>query len=177
MLIRKKSPKKRGAAMVESAVGLVILLFVIFGIIEFAQLIMARQLLNNAAVSVARVASVNEQPATYADGTATPSPGGAVTTTFLNTWVSKAMAAAPMSNVTATFYGANGTAYIGGTPNSSIAWNSMQFGQGFYVTISGTYIPLFSGNRLYADSSGNKGPMVGAVTLTRTVYISSEANQ
>jgi Flp pilus assembly protein TadG len=177
MLIRTRSGRRRGAAMVEASVGLVILLFVIFGIIEYAQLIMARQLLNNATVTMARMASVNEQPATYPDGTATPSPGGDVTTTFLNTWVSKSMAVAPLSNVTASIYGANGTAYIGGTPNTTIAWTSMQFGQGFYVTITGTYIPLFSGNRLYADSTGNKGPMVGSVTLTRTVYVSSEANQ
>jgi Flp pilus assembly protein TadG len=162
--------------MVESAVGLVIVLFVVFGIIEFAQLIMARQLLNNAAVTAGRIASVGEQPATYPDGTACPSPGGVVTTAFLNTWVTKSLAAAPLSNINPQFYGANGSSYNTGTPNTALAWNATPFGQGFYVQISGTYIPLFSGNRLYADSSGNKSAMVGSVTLTRTIYISTEAN-
>jgi Flp pilus assembly protein TadG len=158
--------------MVESSVGLVILLFLVFGIIEFSQLIMARQLLNNAVMSAGRIASVGEQPATYSDGTPTPSPGGAVTPAFLNTYVTKALAAAPLSNVTPQFYGSNSN----GSPNASIAWNGMQFGQGVYATISATYIPLFSGNRIYANG-GNTGPMVGSVNLTRTVFIRTEANQ
>ncbi len=163
--------------MVESAVGLVILLFVIFGIIEFGQLVMARMLLNNAATSVSRFASVGEQPATYSDGTPTPSPGGPVTTTFLNTYVTKALAASPLTGISVQFYGSNGNSYIGGTPNRSMPYTSTQFGDGFYVSISGTYVPLFSGNRLYADSSGSTKPMVGSVTLNKTVYVSTEANQ
>jgi Flp pilus assembly protein TadG len=157
--------------MVESSVGLVILLFLVFGIIEFAQLIMARQLLNNAVMSAARIAAVGSQPATYSDGTPTPSPNGVVTTAFLNTYVTKALAAAPLSNINPQFYGANAN----GSPNTAIAWNSTEFSQPFYASISGTYIPLFSGNRLYANG-GNTGPMVGSVTLTRTVFIRSEAN-
>jgi Flp pilus assembly protein TadG len=158
--------------MVESSVGLIILLFVIFGIIEFGQLIMATQLMNNAARSAARVASAGRQPATYPDGTASPSPGGTVTTTYLNTWITKALAQAPVSNVNPQYYGSNAN----GSANTAIAWNSTQFGQGFYVNLQATYIPLFSGNRLFADSSGNKGPMVGAVGLNSTVYMLAEAN-
>jgi Flp pilus assembly protein TadG len=174
MLIRSNPRRRRGVAMVESSVGLVILLFVIFGIIEFAQLIMARQLLNNAAVTVARVAAVNVQPPTYPDGTACPSPGSAVTSAFLTTWVNKAMAAAPLSSVTLQMYGNNGTSYIGGTPNTSVPWTSTLFGDGFYVTISGKYIPLFSGNPV--PNGNGMTPTVGNLTLTRTIYISSEAN-
>lgn len=158
--------------MVESSVGLVILLFVIFGIIEFAQLIMARQLMNIAAVTAGRVAAVGEQPATYPDGSACPSPGGAVTTAFLNTWITKTLAAAPLSSITPQYYGSNAN----DTPNTSLAWDSTQFGDGFYINIGATYVPLFSGNRLYADSSGNKGPMVGSLSLNRTIFVRSEAN-
>jgi Flp pilus assembly protein TadG len=176
MLISLKTRRRRGAAMVESSVGLIILFFVIFGIMEYAQLIMARQLLNNAAVCAARIASVGEQPPTYSDGTPSPSPGGVVTTAYLNTYVTKAMAAAPLSNLNIQFYGANGASYIGGTANTSASWSSTQFGQGFYVSITGTYIPLFSGNRIYADSTGNVKPMVGSINMNRTIYISSESN-
>ncbi len=158
--------------MVESSVGLIILLFVVFGIIEFGQLIMARQLVNNAARSASRVASAGRQPATYPDGTASPSPGGTVTTSYLTTWITKALAQAPISNINPQIYGSNSD----GSPNTSIAWNSTQFGQGFYVTVQTTYIPLFSGNRIYADSSGNKGPIVGSVSLNATVYMLAEAN-
>jgi Flp pilus assembly protein TadG len=158
--------------MVESAVGLVILLFVTFGIIEFGQLIMARQLMNNAARSAARIASAGRQPTTYPDGTSTPSPGGVVTSTFLNSWITKALAPAPVSNVNPQYYGSNSD----GSANTGIAWSSTDFGQGFYIDLRATYIPLFSGNRLYADNSGYNGPMVGSVGLRTLVYIRAEAN-
>jgi Flp pilus assembly protein TadG len=172
MIIRSYRRDRRGVALVESSLGLILLLFLIFGIIEYAQMIMARQLINNAARSAARVASAGRQPATYPDGTASPSPGGTVTTTYLNTWITKALAQAPVSNVNPQYYGSNSD----GSPNTSIAWNSTQFGQGFYVNLQTTYIPLFSGNRLFADSSGNKGAMVGSVGLNSTVYLIAEAN-
>jgi TadE-like protein len=158
--------------MVESSFGLIILLFVIFGIMEYAQLIMARQLMNNAARSAARTASVGGQPATYPDGTATPSPGGAVTSAFLTTWINKALIPAPVSNVNPQFYGSNSD----GSPNTAIVWNSTAFGQGFYIDLQATYVPLFSGNRLYADHQGYKGPMVGSVGLRSLVFIRAEAN-
>ena len=158
--------------MVESSFGLVILLFVIFGIIEYAQLIMARQLIANAARTAARAGSAGRQPATFPDGTPTPSPGGVVDTPFLTTWVTKALSAAPLSNVNPQFYGSNPD----GSPNTSIAWNSTVFSQGFYVDLKATYVPLFSGNRLYADNTGNTGPMVGALPMRSLVFIRAEAN-
>ena len=158
--------------MVESSVGLIILLFVIFGIIEYGQLIMARQLLTNAARTAARAGSAGRQPATYPDGTATPSPGGVVTTAFLNTWITKALLPAPLSSVNPQFYGSNSD----GSPNTAIAWDSTDFGQGFYIDLRATYIPLFSGNRFYADSSGNKGPIVGSISMRSLVYVRAEAN-
>ena len=156
----------------ESSVGLIILLFVIFGIIEFGQLIMARQLLTNAARTAARAASSGRQPAIYPDGTATPSPGGVVTTAFLNTWVTKALAPSPLSGINPQFYSSNSD----GTPNTSLAWDSTTFGNGFFVDIRASYIPLFSGNRFYADKNGNKGPIVGALGMRSLVYIRAEAN-
>jgi hypothetical protein len=158
--------------MVESAVGLVILLFVIFAIIEYGQLIMARQLLNNAARTAGRAASAGRQPATYPDGTATPSPGGVVDSTFLNTWINKALIPAPVSNINPQYYGANSD----GTPNTALAWSSSGFGQGIYIDLRATYIPLFSGNRLYADGSGSNTPVVGSVGLRSVVLIRAEAN-
>ena len=170
MIIRPKSPSRRGVAMVESAVGLVILLVVIFGIIEYGQLIMARQLMNNAARSAARAASAGRQPATYLDGTGTPSPGGVITTSFLNTWITKALAPAPVSSPNPQFYGSNPD----GSANSSIAWDSTAFGQGFYIDLRATYIPLFSGNRLLNGSANS--PIVGSVGLRSLVFIRAEAN-
>ena len=163
---------RRGVTMVETSLGLVILLFVVFGIMEYGMLIMARQLVNNAARSAARVASAGFQPATYPDGTASPSPGGTVTTTYLNAWITKALAQAPVTGVTPTYYGSNSD----GSANTSAAWNSMQFGQVFYIKLQTTYVPLFSGNRLMADSAGNKSAMVGSVPLNCLVYMISEAN-
>ena len=158
--------------MVESSFGLVILLFVIFGIMEFGQLIMTLQILNNATRTAARVAAAGRQPATYLDGTATPSPGGVVDTPFLNTWITKALLTAPLKSVTPQYYGSNSD----GTPNTSLAWTSTAFGQGFYINVTGTYVPLFSGTGFYANSSGVKGPIVGSIGLKSVVFVRSEAN-
>ena len=47
---------------------------------------------------------------------------------------------------------------------------------GFYVDLRATYVPLFSGNRLYAQSNGANGPMVGSASLRTLVYLRTEAN-
>jgi len=166
--------RRRGAAMVEASIGLIVLLAVIFAIIEFAQVIMARQIMTNAAQTVARIAVAGRQPATYPDRSATPAPGGVVTTAFLTAWVNNSMAfaTAPVSAVNPQFYGSNAD----GSPNTSIAWDSTAFGSGFYVDIQGTYVPLFSGNRLIADNNGNKTPMVGTLPLRAKVFVRAEAN-
>ncbi len=160
--------------MVEASIGLIVLLAVIFAIIEFAQVIMARQIMTNAAQTVARIAVAGRQPATYPDRSATPAPGGVVTTAFLTAWVNNSMAfaTAPVSAVNPQFYGSNAD----GSPNTSIAWDSTAFGSGFYVDIQGTYVPLFSGNRLIADNNGNKTPMVGTLPLRAKVFVRAEAN-
>src|SRR6185312_4010436 len=102
---------------------------------EFAQLLMARQLLNNAAWSASIWASKGYQPSTYPDGTATPSPGGIVDTPFLDTWITKALAASPLSGVnpsstgfnsdgSSRYYGANSVTDSNGnvttTPNTAL---------------------------------------------------------
>lgn len=158
--------------MVEAAIGLLVFLFVVFGILEFAQLIMAREMMTNSARATARIASAGTQPSTYPDGTATPSPGGAVTTAFLAAWVNKTLAASPLTGISPQFYGANAD----GSPNTSLAWNAASFSNGFFVDVQATYVPLFSGNRFYADSSGNKGPIVGSVPLRFKVFLRTEAN-
>lgn len=158
--------------MVEASLGLLLLLFVVFGILEFGQLIMARQIITNSARAAARIASSGSQPTTYPDGTPTPSPGGIVTTAFLTTYVNKALAVSPLSGVTPQFYGANSD----GSPNTSLAWNSASFGNGFFVDVQASYIPLFSGSRFYADGSGNKGPIVGSTPMRFKVFFRSEGN-
>ncbi len=158
--------------MVESSVGLILLLAFVFAIIEYGQLVMARQMISNAARSAARVASVGVQPATYSDGTASPSPGAAVTTSYLSTYVTKALAASPLTGINPQFYGSNSD----GSANTSIAWNSTEFGNGFYTDIQATYVPLFSGNRIYADKNKYTGPMAGALPLRSLVYLRTEAN-
>ena len=169
---RSRPPQRRGVALVESSLGLIILLFVIFGIIEFGQLIMARQLMNNASRSAARVAAAGRQPATYLDGTASPSPGGVVDTTYLNTWIAKALAPSPVTGITPLYYGSNAD----GSANTSVAWNSTVYGSSFYVDLRATYVPLFSGNRLFADKAGSTAPMVGSIGLRSLVCSVAEAN-
>ncbi len=169
---RPNRPRRRGVAMVEMSVGLILLLALTFAIIEFGQLIMGRQMLTNAARTAARVAAIGVQPATYPDGSASPSPGSAVTTSYLTTWVTKALAASPLTGINPQFYGANAD----GTANTSVAWNATSFGDGFYVDVKATYVPLFTGNRIYADKKGNTGPMVGALPLRSLVYLRAEAN-
>ncbi|WP_435011138.1 TadE/TadG family type IV pilus assembly protein [Tundrisphaera lichenicola] len=158
--------------MVESSIGLIFLLFVIFGIIEYGQVIMARQMLVNAARTAARAASSGRQAATFPDGTATPDPGGVVTTAFLNTWISKSLAASPLTSINPQYYGSNADC----TPNTSIPWDSTGFGGGFFIDIRATYIPLFSGNRFNVGNNGQSAPIVGSATLRSLVFARAEAN-
>ena len=153
-------------------VGLIILLFVIFGIIEFGQLIMARQLMNNAARSAARVASAGRQPATYPTARPRRRRGGGrhdlpQQPGSPRPWPRRRSPRQPCSITGRT---------ADGSPNTSIAWNSTQFGQGFYVDLQATYIPCSPATGSIADSSGHKGPMVGSVGLKSLVYMLAEAN-
>jgi Flp pilus assembly protein TadG len=158
--------------MVETAIGLVLFLMVIFGIMEFSFFVLAKNLINVAARSTARVAQSGRIPQYYPDGTPTNSQGAVATSAFLQTWVNKALSAAPLNNINAQFYQLN----VNGTPGA--AWDSAPFGSGIMVDIQANYMPLFTGNRL-ADGSGNTGPMVASsqTGLRARAYVRSEANE
>jgi Flp pilus assembly protein TadG len=164
--------RRRGAAMVETAIGLSLFLMVLFGIMEFGFFVTAKNLMNVAARSAARVACSGRIPQYYPDGTPTNAQGTVATTAFLQTWVTKALSAAPVSGINAQFYQLNAN----GTPGA--AWDAAPFGTGIMVDIQANYLPLFTGNRL-PDGSGNTGPMVGTSSraLRARSFVRSEANE
>jgi Flp pilus assembly protein TadG len=164
--------RRRGAAMVETAIGLSLFLMVIFGIMEFGFFVTAKNLMNASARSAARVALSGRIPQYFPDGTPTNAQGTVATTAFLQTWVNKALSAAPVSGINAQFY------QVDASGNPGAAWDSAPFGSGIMVDVQANYLPLFTGNRL-PDGSGNTGPMVGTNqrALRARAYVRSEANE
>ena len=164
--------RRRGAAMVETAIGLSLFLMTIFGIMEFGFFVLAKNLMNVAARSAARVALSGRIPQYYPDNTPTNAQGTVATTAFLQTWINKALSAAPVNSINAQFYQLNAN----GTPGAS--WDAAPFGSGIMIDIQANYLPLFTGNRL-PDGSGNTGPMVSTSSraLRARAYVRSEANE
>ena len=112
--------------MVESSVGLIILLFVVFGIMEFWPV-------DHGSPAREQRGEVGRE-GRLGGSTASDLPRwhrfalarcGTVTTSYLTTWITKALAQAPVSNINPQIYGSNSD----GSANTSVAWNSTQFGQ------------------------------------------------
>src|SRR2546425_11075241 len=68
---QERRKRERGSVMVESGLSLVVLMFVIFGIMEFGRMVWAYNLLSHAAREATRYAMIHgsnsSQPATAAD--------------------------------------------------------------------------------------------------------------
>jgi len=115
----------RGAAVVETALILNVLLLGLLGVFEYGRIVMLRQLMFNAAREGARLAIVG----TAADPEAT--------TAQIQQTVTSYLAGQSLSNMSVQVYQANPTtgANIG-------AWNTTPYGGAIAVEIDGTYTPL-----------------------------------
>jgi Flp pilus assembly protein TadG len=117
----------RGAAVVETALILNVLLLGVLGVFEYGRIVMLRQLMFNAAREGARLAIVG----TAADPQAT--------TAQIQQTVTSYLAGQSLSNLSIQVYQANPLtgANIG-------AWNTTPYGGAIAVELEGTYTPMIA---------------------------------
>lgn len=114
--------RRRGAAVVETALVLNVLLVCTLAIFEYGRIVMLRQLMQNAAREGARLAVVGTA--------ATPE----VTTTQIQSAVTSCLAGQSISGITIEVYEANPTSGANIGP-----WDRTPYGGAIAVRISGTY--------------------------------------
>jgi Flp pilus assembly protein TadG len=141
-------------SLVEFALVVPVFFLVIFGILEYARLLFAIQLVNNAAREGARYAVVNTTTATTAE---------------VQTYVDGFMA----NQGTKLFTGYTATGSItvykadpSTGQNLGASWQNASWGDAVGVTITGTYQPMLPGLTQLASS----------MTLTGTCVMTTEAN-
>ncbi len=149
--MRLRTPRRRGAAVVEAAFVLPIALLLLLGVFEYCRFVFLVQVAENAAREGARYAS-----ARTGDGT---------TSTDVTTYVTDKLAgrAGDLTGLTITL------AYVDpntGTTISGSNWNDAPFSGSIMVRISGTYSPLLT--------SFLKMP--ASVPVQATSIMGSEAN-
>jgi Flp pilus assembly protein TadG len=125
-----RSPRRRGAALVEAALVLPIVCMFIFGVLEYSRYVMTLQILTNACREGARYAMIHPQPVTV-NGT---TYGNA--TSDVQASINNSMGGQLLSGQTVSIYAADSLG------NSVGAWNNAQAGQCVCVQITGTYIPI-----------------------------------
>ena len=120
--VRKSRRRRRGAAIVESAIVLPLCLVFILNIFDFGRLIMMRHLLNNAARSAARLAVAN---------TAT------LATANIQNQVTSCLSGFSLNSMTIQVYQVDPTsgANLG-------AWNNTPLGSSIAVEIDGNFQPV-----------------------------------
>jgi Flp pilus assembly protein TadG len=123
---------RRGAALVEAALVLPVVLMFLFGILEYGRYVMMRQVLTNAAREGARYAQIHQQPLTVGGTT----KGNA--TTDVNNVVNKALAGQHLSGQAVSIYAADSLG------NNVGAWANATNGQCIAVEITGTYPVIVS---------------------------------
>ena len=116
---------RRGAAVLETALVLNVLLLGLLGIFEYGRMVMIRQLMDNAAREGARLAVV---------GTAA---NPEVTTAQIQNTVISYLAGQSLSGVTVSVYQANPTTWANIGP-----WNQTPYGGAIAVEINATYVPI-----------------------------------
>ncbi len=116
---------RRGAAVLETALVLNLLLLGLLGIFEYGRLVMIRQLMDNAAREGARLAVV---------GTAADPE---VTTAQIQSTVLSYLAGQSLSGVSVSVYQANPTTWA----NIGL-WNQTPYGGAIAVEIDATYVPI-----------------------------------
>jgi Flp pilus assembly protein TadG len=138
--------KRAGAALVETAVAMIICLIFLFAIFEYGRFVMMKQLLENAVREGARQAIVTTNTLTDSDIQNT-------VTTFL--------AGQPLTITSFGVYKADPN-----TGNNIGSWNSAAFGQSIAVDVTGTYNPILP----------TFGMLPNPVTLKAKATMNSEAN-
>jgi Flp pilus assembly protein TadG len=122
-----KHPNRRGAATVETALVLPIVLLFLFGIFEYGRYFMTMQLLNNAAREGARYAIAHLQPVTLGNTTY-----GNATSDVTNI-VTGMTAGVTLNNQTINVYASDSQGINLGS------WNSATAGQSVTVEITGDF--------------------------------------
>ncbi len=123
---------RRGAALVEAALVLPLVLMFLFGILEYGRYVMMRQVLTNAAREGARYAQIHTQPVTVNSTTS-----GNATADVTNV-INKALAGQKLSGQTVSIYAADSQG------NNVGSWNNAQIGQCVCVEIQGNYPVIVS---------------------------------
>jgi Flp pilus assembly protein TadG len=124
---RIQKATRRGAATVETAVVLNVLLLMLLGVFEYGRLVMIRELMLNAARAGARMAVV---------GTSSNPP---VTTSEIQAATKSLLAGQPLDNLSVSVYQANPA-----TGASIGAWDQAPYGGAVVVKITGTYRPVIA---------------------------------
>jgi Flp pilus assembly protein TadG len=148
MMIRRGQNRKRrrGAAVVEFAFSISIVLLMLFASVEYGRYVMYVQIVENAAREAARDASV---------GTANK------TTAQIQAVALHYLAQQPLENVTVQVYEAN--------PNTGAsigAWTTAEFGESIAVQVQGYYRPMLP----------TLGLIPNPVRVTGRAMMRSEAN-
>jgi Flp pilus assembly protein TadG len=133
-------PRRRGAAAVEAALVLPVVITFLFGILEYGRYVMMLQILTNAAREGARYAVEHTNPITL--GGVTYGNADSDVTAAVN----KAMAGQQLSGQSIQFYTSDSVG------NNLGAWASTQGGQSICVRISGNY-PVILGKMLFLPTS------------------------
>jgi Flp pilus assembly protein TadG len=116
---KKRGIGRRGAAVLEVAITLNVLLILVAGIFEHGRIIMVRQLMQNAAREGARQAIVNS--------------------TTMNTTAIQALVTQKLVNSPLTSPTINGTQTDASGTDIAAPWTSSTFGNGIAVQVSGNY--------------------------------------
>lgn len=133
-------PRRRGAAAVEAALVLPMVITFLFGILEYGRYVMMLQILTNAAREGARYAVEHTNPVTIA-GVTTGNATSDVTTVVTN-----AMAGQQLSSQSIQVYTSDSLGNNLGT------WTNTQVGQSICVRITGNY-PVVLGRMLYLPTT------------------------
>jgi len=158
---------RRGAAAVEFAFMVPIMLIVSFAIMEYCRYLMLLNLANNACRNGARYASVNT-----ANGTPPPSGPGTVTTANIQARVTADMCGQQKALTgSGSFppplvYRANPATGAPATDATGPNWYAASYGEPIAVQINGQYKPIFGGAINFAMPP----------TFTVTVMVNSEGN-
>jgi Flp pilus assembly protein TadG len=123
----RQSKARRGAAVVETAVVLNVLLLILLGIFEYSRLVMIRQLMLNAARESARLAVV---------GTAANPP---TTTAQIQAAAKSFLVGQPIDSLAVTVYQADPATGV-----SIGAWDQTPYGGTVLVKITGVYKPIIA---------------------------------
>jgi Flp pilus assembly protein TadG len=142
----RRLTKRDGGVVVETALVLPIVLFMVMGLFDHCRTIMVQQLVINAAREGARQAVTNTTT---------------MTTANLQTVVTQALAGQQFSSLTISVYQVDPT-----TGNNLGAWNSTPGGSAIAVQVNGTYKPMLSPFSLLPSS----------IPMQATSIMTSEAN-